>query len=138
MTIQLPVLLWTVICFAALVLILDRLLFRPLLAFMDRRAARVAAAKEKAAAAERAAAEAEARRAELQQRAQEESARLSEETITQARAEAKARLAAAEAEAASSLEAAKTHLGEESALLDAALEKRAETLAAAYLSALTN
>ena len=31
MTIQLPVLLWTVICFVLLMLILSRLLFRPLL-----------------------------------------------------------------------------------------------------------
>ncbi len=37
MTIQLSVLIWTVICFCVFMLVLDRLLFRPLLRFMDRR-----------------------------------------------------------------------------------------------------
>ena len=37
MTIQISVTVWTVVCFLALMLILDRLLFRPMLSFMDRR-----------------------------------------------------------------------------------------------------
>lgn len=37
MTIQLPILLWTVISFCVLMLLLNRLLFKPLLAFMDAR-----------------------------------------------------------------------------------------------------
>ena len=37
MTIQLSVLIWTVICFCVFMLVLDRLLFKPLLRFMDRR-----------------------------------------------------------------------------------------------------
>ena len=85
MTLQPSVILWTVICFCAAMLILDRLLFRPFFAVMDRRKARIAAAKERRdelAAAEASAREAEARsaaeaEAELQrllaQRAGEES-----------------------------------------------------------------
>lgn len=61
MTIQLPVLIWTVICFLLLMLILDRLLFRPMLSFMDERKARIDRAAEKAAA-EKMLAEAEEKR----------------------------------------------------------------------------
>ena len=37
MNIQLPIILWTVVCFAALYLILKYLLFRPVLGVMDKR-----------------------------------------------------------------------------------------------------
>ncbi len=37
MTVQVSVTVWTILCFLALMLVLDRLLFRPLLAFMDAR-----------------------------------------------------------------------------------------------------
>lgn len=45
MNIQLNVLIWTIICFCLAMLILDRLLFRPLLKFMDARQAKIDAAK---------------------------------------------------------------------------------------------
>lgn len=41
MTIQLSVLIWTIICFLLLVLILNRLLFKPLLKVMDARKERI-------------------------------------------------------------------------------------------------
>lgn len=37
MTIQLPVIIWTVICFSALYLILKYLLFKPVISFIDKR-----------------------------------------------------------------------------------------------------
>ena len=45
MTIQISVTVWTIICFVVLVLILDRLLFRPLLSFMDKRREKIDGAK---------------------------------------------------------------------------------------------
>ena len=49
MTIQLSVLVWTVICFGLLMLILHHLLFQPVLKVMDKRRARIQnAAKKKA------------------------------------------------------------------------------------------
>lgn len=45
MTIQVSVIVWTVICFIALALILDRLLFRPMLSFMDSRREKIDRAK---------------------------------------------------------------------------------------------
>lgn len=47
MNIQLPVVLWTVICFIVLMLILKFLLFKPMLELMDKRKARIEAARKK-------------------------------------------------------------------------------------------
>ena len=74
MTIQINVLLWTVICFCAFMLILWRLLLKPMLAFMDARKARIAHARSLDRTGER-----EAERARLEQQRQEEARRLAEE-----------------------------------------------------------
>lgn len=49
MTIQLPVVLWTVICFLLMTAILKNLLFKPVLELLDSRKAKSAAAREKQA-----------------------------------------------------------------------------------------
>ena len=71
MTIQVNVLIWTVLCFCAFMIILWRLLLKPLLAFMDARNARIAHARslDKTAEKERQEALAETQRlAEIRQR----------------------------------------------------------------------
>jgi F0F1-type ATP synthase membrane subunit b/b' len=71
MTIQVNVLIWTVLCFCAFMLILWRLLLKPLLAFMDARNSRIAHARslDKTAEKERQEALAETQRlAEIRQR----------------------------------------------------------------------
>ena len=45
MTIQLPILLWTLITFALTMLVLQKLLFRPMLSFMDKRQEKIDRAK---------------------------------------------------------------------------------------------
>lgn len=95
MTIQVSVLIWTVICFCVLMLILNRLLFKPLLAFMDERSARIRRAKEKKALREKTLADREAQR-----EAEKEQARLA------ADAQAKAVLEAAEQAAQAAVAAA--------------------------------
>ena len=57
MTIQASVVIWTVICFLLLVLILDRLLFRPVLELVDRRRECVRNAEKKKAEYDRVAEE---------------------------------------------------------------------------------
>ena len=47
MNIQLPVLLWTVICFLVLMLVLRNLLFRPIFRILDQRKEKIAAAARK-------------------------------------------------------------------------------------------
>ncbi len=104
MTIEPSLIVWTVLCFLALVLILKKLLFQPMLTFMDTRNAKIEAARKakedarteyeaeaRCLADERAAQEAQLRQsgAKALEHAQEE---LRRET-TQKRAEAAQRLA---------------------------------------------
>ncbi|MBR4287568.1 MAG: hypothetical protein IKT55_07680 [Clostridia bacterium] len=66
MTIQISVVIWTVICFVALMLILRNLLFKPLLEVMDKRSERLENARKKKAETEKAVKEHEERVAEQQ------------------------------------------------------------------------
>lgn len=66
MTIQISVVIWTVICFVALMLILRNLLFKPLLDVMDRRSERLENARKKKAETEMAVKEHEKKVAEQQ------------------------------------------------------------------------
>ena len=95
MTIQVSVLIWTVICFCVLMLILNRLLFKPLLAFMDERSARIRRARAEKERRGEALAEQQAQR-----EAEKEQARLAAEE------QAKAALEAAQKAAADALSAA--------------------------------
>ena len=53
MNIQISVTVWTVICFVVLMLVLNNLLFKPLLSVMDKRRERIESAKAKKAEADR-------------------------------------------------------------------------------------
>ena len=70
MTIEPSLIVWTVLCFLALVLILKKLLFQPMLTFMDTRNAKIEAAR-KAKEDARTEYEAEARRLADERAAQE-------------------------------------------------------------------
>ncbi len=137
MTVQLPVLLWTAICFLCLMLILDRLLFRPLLAFMDKREERIRRAEEKKEADGRTLSEAEAALALFREQEAAHAAALAEEALAAARREADGLVADACGRQKQTLEEYRSRLTGESADIAAQLEEDAETLAKAYLSALT-
>ena len=64
MNIQISITVWTIICFVVLMLILDRLLFRPLLSFMDKRREKIDGAKTARETAQREREEEITRRAE--------------------------------------------------------------------------
>jgi F0F1-type ATP synthase membrane subunit b/b' len=74
MTIQPNILIWTILCFCAFMLILWRLLLKPMLTFLDARKARIAHAKSLDKSAERAEmlALAEAQKQEAEQKKAEE------------------------------------------------------------------
>lgn len=130
MNIQISVVIWTVICFLALVLILKHLLFTPMLRHMDARKARIDAAREKRKRletlrleGETAAREAEAAAAELAKQEAEriiakETARGEAELADKAREEKAATAAYAQTleremtELAKETEAAAVSLGE--------------------------
>ena len=83
MDIKLPLIIWTIICFGLLALVLDRLLFRPLLKLMDERKAKIDGAKKRLEEAReaKALALASAKEAELAERK-----RLAEENAANAEA----------------------------------------------------
>ena len=87
MTIEPSLIVWTVLCFLALVLILKKLLFQPMLTFMDTRNAKIEAAR-KAKEDARTEYEAEARRLADERAAQEAQLRQSgAEALEQAQEE---------------------------------------------------
>ena len=74
MTVQPNILIWTILCFCAFMLIVWRLLLKPLLAFMDERKARIAHARSLDKTAEL-----EEKRAMLEAQRQDEARRRAEE-----------------------------------------------------------
>ena len=137
MTLQLPVLLWTLICFWILAVILDRLLFRPMLAFMDAREEKIRRAAQKKEEDGRALREAE----EMLARFREEEAAhidaLSKEAVAAARREADDIRNSAVLERDRTLTESRDAFREESAGIGNTMKENADELAKAFLSALT-
>ena len=134
LTIQPSVFIWTVICFCLLMLILNRLLFRPMLRFMDERQEKVnrAAATNEENRSLRAAAE-----AALEQRKRKNAdltAANEQERIAAAQKEADQRLAQARRESERELQTQQEHFAAERRNFDAELEQGLEELAQAFVS----
>ena len=136
MTVQLPVLLWTVICFGALILILQNLLFRPILSLLDRRADRIAKAAAKEAEDRRAREEAEEALKRFGEAEREHISALSEAALTGARREADAMLSEAAERSAERLERTRTDLAAESDAVRQTLDGKAEELVQEWVSSL--
>lgn len=83
MNIQISVLLWTVICFLLLMLILQKLLFQPILKCMDARESKIETAKQKKRDAEQAAEEAKAALAQSAREQTEQAKKDAERMISQ-------------------------------------------------------
>ena len=131
-SIQPSVTIWTILCFVALMWILDRLLFRPLLSFMDKRREKIDGTK-KAKADAVAAREEELRQREedriaAEKRAMTEAAAALEEL----RRDNAARLTEKKAETDASLAALRAELDAESAAILAALDPRVEPMARSF------
>ena len=137
MTVQLPVLLWTVICFGALVLILNNLLFKPMLAFMDRRNERIRLAAEKKEANERALREAEEAVLRFREEQAAHTAALSEKALADARKEADRLVSDAVRRGKEDTEALRLRLEREREEIGRILSGDADRLAEAWLAALT-
>ena len=136
MTVQLPVLLWTVICFGALILILYFLLFKPMLSLMDRREERISRANEREEENRRALAEAQQA---LERFREEEKAHidaLSAKALSDAKTDADRLTADAAKENAALTERRREELKQESAEIRGVLDNNTEELARAWLSSL--
>ncbi len=131
MTIQLPILLWTLITFALAMLVLNRLLFRPMLAFMDKRQEKIDRAKavlaERADAQKAAEAQTEANRKE----AQHKNAELAAAEIRDAKARADGIVKKAEAEREAVLSACREESQYRAKELSDAVTENVDTLARA-------
>ena len=137
MTIQVSVVIWTVICFLLLVLILDRLLFRPVLALMDRRRERIDAAREKQAEYERLAAERAAEREQARADALARQKKRLRDELERTRADGRARLEAANLERARRTEGYRIQAEHDCARLLEMLSERADALAVSFAESLT-
>lgn len=132
MTIQLSVLVWTIICFCLMMLILNKLLFKPLLAFMDARNDRIARAKvrkQEFEAARQAALEAHSK-AEMEFR--QEKAREAAEEVASLQQTQEKILAAAQARQEKALAAYEEELASEFEALNTELDRGRESLAQAF------
>lgn len=129
MTIEPSLIVWTVLCFFALMLILKKLLFQPMLTFMDTRNAKIEAAR-KAKEDARTEYEAEARRLADERAAQEAQLRQSDaEALEQAQEELRCETTQKRAEAAQRLAENRAALAEESERITRELEPQLSDLA---------
>ncbi len=129
MTIEPSLIVWTVLCFLALVLILKKLLFQPMLTFMDARNAKIEAAR-KAKEDARTEYEAEARHLADERAAQEAQLRQSgAEALEQAQEELRRETTQKRAEAAQRLAENRAALAEESVRISRELEPLLSNLA---------
>lgn len=138
MTIQLPVLLWTVINFCLFALILNCLLFKPILAFMDRRQARIDAAKAKKAEYEAALAESARALDEFRSEERRHAALAAKEALSLAHADAESVLDEAALARMRKIAEHRAELGVEHHELGEALEEQLEKLADAYIATLVS
>ena len=129
MTIEPSLIVWTVLCFLALMLILKKLLFQPMLTFMDARNAKIEAAR-KAKESARTEYEAEARRLADERAAQEAQLRQSgAEALEHAQEALRRQTAEKRAEAAQRLAENRAALAEESERISRELEPQLSDLA---------
>lgn len=136
MTIQLSIIVWTLICFCLLTLILNKLLFKPMLAFMDERRARIEKAAEKKAEMDNAAREYENKLSEAEKTFRKNEADRVAALISDAREKSKAEVEAAEAENKKRLELAASDIEYEKDELSEKLGKSVDSLAEAFISRL--
>lgn len=138
MNIQVSVMVWTVICFLLLVLILQKLLFAPMLRMMDARTARIAAAKKRHEDNENAEKAAKAAADEALRESTVKAKNDAERMIVQGQEEADRLLAAARTEEQNECERYAKSLDTEKSALSAEVAGEAEKLAALFVSRLTS
>lgn len=138
MTIQPSILIWTLISFCLLMLILDRLLFRPMLSFMDARNERIEAALKKKEDDERAVAEAEAELAARREQAFVRRAEMAETEIADAKVRAKRMIAKAETDRETRVEVCRNEITLKNRELEAGLDEGVDRLAKAFADKLVS
>ena len=136
MTVQLPILLWTVITFCLLMLILNHFLFRPMLAFMDKRQEKIDRAAHKKEEHARALAQAEEALAAFRAEEERHLADRIHTEIADARKNADALLTITHRKQNQNLDLHVAELELESKEIEKVMDTRLEELAKLYVSTL--
>ena len=136
MTIQVSVTIWTVLCFLALMLILDRMLFRPLLSFMDKRKEKITGARLSKETARREREEEIARRKQEHISAEKQAMQEASAALEKAREENARRLAEKKADNEKRLASEREALAEESRRILESAEPHTQELIVAFSSRL--
>ncbi len=136
MTIQLPILLWTVITFCLAMVILNRLLFRPMLAMMDKRQEKIDRANAKKAEIERRAAEAEERLAQLREEQEKHQAEEITAALAKAHEDAQTLITVTTKKQNQRLDMSVLELENESKIIEKGMDDTVEAFAKAYLTVL--
>ena len=138
MTIQPSVIIWTVICFFVFMLVVDRLLFRPVLGMMHRRQKKIEyAAAERKVIEVRKSEENQKRLKALENARQQERDRAAE-TVADAKAAAGKRVSDETARLQTELAEGRVQLEKEKEQLDGLFDERLESLAAAFAERLVS
>ena len=136
MTIQPSILVWTLICFCLFMLIVNKLLFKPMLGIMDERHAKIEAATKKKADIENSRLEYENKLREAAENARKAASDRAEAMLSDAREKAAEDVKNAEETSKKRLELAKTDIEFESGELDGKLERSVDKLAETFISRL--
>lgn len=132
MTIQPSVLIWTIICFCLMMLILNKLLFKPLLAFMDARNERIDRAKKRKQEFEQFRKDALEAHAKAESEFRQEKAREAAEAVASLQETQEKILADAQARQEKALAAYDEELASEFGALNTELDRGREALAQAF------
>lgn len=138
MTIQLSVFLWSIICFCLMMLILNKLLFGPMLRFMDARQERIDRAREKKKADEAALEAAKASCQQALEDAHHQQLELNAAAAEQARQQNSVQLEQARIRQKKELEAYVAQLEQESQELKTKLDEDVTALAQAFADRLVS
>ena len=138
MTIQPSVIIWTVICFFVFMLVVDRLLFRPVLGMMHRRQKKIdyAAAEQKVIKLRRR--EENQKRLKALENARQQERDRAAESVSDAKAAAGKRVSDETARLQTELAGGRAQLEKEKEQLDGLFDERLESLAAAFAERLVS
>ncbi len=136
MTIQLPILLWTIITFCLAMVILDRLLFRPMLAMMDQRQEKIDRANARKAEIKRLAAEAEEKLARLREEEEKHQAVEITAALAKAHEDAQTLITVTTKKQNQRLDMRILELENESKIIEKGMDDSVEAFAKAYLTVL--
>ncbi|MBQ8642305.1 MAG: hypothetical protein IJ480_08825 [Clostridia bacterium] len=138
MTVQLPILLWTVITFCLMAWVLNRFLFKPMLAFMDQRQAKIDRAAAKKAEHQRLLAEAGEKLARFREEEEKHRAERIAEELSRAHKDAETLVAVTFRKQNQNIDLYMAELEQESKQIEKIMDESVDALAKAYITTLVS